>query len=182
MLRRKLRGGLVGVAVALTNEGKVRATRNVFTGEFRNSITHTEERDVVLWGIPANAKNLSLESGFRPHWVPLANIYQWAARKKALSTVTVRTQSRFKNGSRRRKRRTFLAAGVYVGGPGSRLDYGRGFVSGFIGRKFKTWRTQGDSSEFLGAGKVGFSVVQWTVKNRLRGVAPSAFARGYSRG
>lgn len=172
-LRKKLRFGLVGVAVALTNEGKKRATARVDTGELRNSITHAEIGDNVYWGIPRNKKNEALEGGFKPHFVPIGIIGTWA-RRKGVGTVTVK-------GARGRKRK-FLAAGVYVGGPNSRLDYGRGFVGGFYGGRYRTWRTKGSSSEFLRPGTVGFSVVQHTVKNDLQRIAPVAFAAGYDRG
>lgn len=162
-LRRKLTAGLVGVAVALTNEAKLRATRHVDTGERRNSITHTVlPGGSVLWGLPGNAKNAALELGFTPHWVPVGYIGVWA-RRHGLGT-----------------------RGVYVGGPKSRLDTGPGGASGIrmIGRKkvFGRWRTQGEVSRYLAPGKVGHSVLRHTVATRLRVVAPAAFVRGYSRG
>lgn len=169
-LRRKLTAGLVGVAVALTNEAKVRATRHVDTGERRNSITHAELPDgSVIWGLPGNVKNAALELGFRPHWVPVGYIGVWM-RRHGLNKGKL----------------TRRAAGLYVGGPGSRLDTGPGGASGTrrIGNKnvFGRWRTQGEISRYLAPGKVGHSVLRHTVATRLRGVAPAAFVRGYQRG
>jgi hypothetical protein len=167
----------VGVALALTNEAKVRATRHVDTGERRNSITHTVLSDgSVLWGLPGNVKNVALELGFRPHWVPAAYIEVWMRRHG----VGVRRRTR------RLGRRVVRAAGLYVGGPGSWLDTGPGGASGTrrIGNKnvFGRWRTRGEVSRYLAPGKVGHSVLRHTVATRLRVVAPVAFMRGYSRG
>lgn len=168
-LRRKLTAGLVSVAVALTNEAKIRATRHVDTGERRNSITHTELADgSVIWGLPGNAKNAALELGFTPHWVPVGYAEAWMRRHGVGVGRVVK------------------AAGMFVGGPGSRLDSGPGGAAGvrMIGRKkvFGRWRTKGEISRYLSPGKVGHSVLRHTVATRLRVVAPSAFLRGYSRG
>ncbi|PZA08640.1 hypothetical protein [Meiothermus sp. Pnk-1] len=169
-LRRKLTAGLVSVAVELTNEAKVRATRHVDTGERRNSITHAElPNGSVVWGLPGNVKNAALELGFRPHWVPAAYIGVWM-RRHGLN-------------SRKLTRRV---AGLYVGGPGSRLDSGPGGASGIrrIGNKnvFGRWRTRGEVSRYLAPGKVGHSVLRHTVATRLKSIAPAAFVRGYQRG
>lgn len=183
-LKRKLTSGLVGVAVALTNEAKVRATRHVDTGERRNSITHTVlDNGSVLWGLPGNVKNASLELGFRPHWVPAVYIGVWMRRHRLgmgrTTVYSVRTR-------RRLSRRVVTATGLYVGGPGSRLDYGPGGASGErrMGRKtvFTRWKTRGEMSRYIAPGKVGHSVLRHTVATRLRAIAPSAFARGYRRG
>lgn len=183
-LRRKLTAGLVGVAVALTNEAKTRATRHVDTGERRNSITHAVlPNGSVIWGLPGNAKNAALELGFRPHWVPAGYAEPWMRRHKVgvgrVTVYSVKTR-------RKLSRRVVLAAGMYVGGPGSRLDTGPGGASGTrrIGNKnvFGRWRTRGEVSRYLAPGKVGHSVLRHTVATRLRAVAPAAFARGYQRG
>lgn len=183
-LRRKLTAGLVSVAVALTNEAKIRATRHVDTGERRNSITHTELADgSVIWGLPGNAKNAALELGFTPHWVPVGYAEAWMRRHGVgvgrVAVYSVKTR-------RRLSRRVVKAAGMFVGGPGSRLDSGPGGAAGvrMIGRKkvFGRWRTKGEISRYLSPGKVGHSVLRHTVATRLRVVAPSAFLRGYSRG
>lgn len=182
-LRRKLTAGLVGVAVALTNEAKMRATRHVDTGERRNSITHTLlPGGSVIWGLPGNAKNASLELGFRPHWVPAGYIEPWM-RRHGIGVDRVMRSSRAR---RRLSKRVVRAAGLYVGGPGSRLDTGPGGASGTrrIGNRNVSgrWRTKGEMSRFLAPGKVGHSVLRHTVATRLRTIAPVAFIRGYQRG
>lgn len=177
-LRRKLQQGLVGVAVALTNEAKQRATRHLNLGERRNSITHTElPGGGVLWGLPGNIKNIALERGFRPHFVPFRvapGLAVWASR---VGHPSVKGRGR---------RLTRLAAGIYIGGPGSTLDYAVGGATGVrrIGRQnvAGTWTTKGEPSRYLDRGKVGSSVLRWTVGERLKVVAPEAFVRGYRRG
>jgi len=183
-LRRRLQNGLVAVAVELTNQAKVRATRHVDTGERRNSITHTPLADgSVLWGMPRNAKNVALELGFTPHWVPVSYIGPWMRRHGVgmgrVQVYGIRTR-------RASSRLVVKSAGLYVGGPGSRLDTGPGGAGGtrMRGRKrvFGRWRTKGQVDPLLAPGKVGFSVLRWTIRHRLRAIGPAAFARGYSRG
>lgn len=182
-LRRRLMAGLRSVAAELTNQAKQRATRHVDTGELRNSITYTERGNTVLFGLPANAKNVSLELGFRPHWVPLRYIEVWMRRHKIgfrrVTVQSIRTR-------RRSQRRVFAAAGLYVGGPGSTLDYGGSGASGtrMVGRRpvSGTWRTQGERSPYLQPGRVGFSVIRHTVGTRLKAISTEVFLRGYRRG
>jgi hypothetical protein len=177
-LRRKLQRGLVSVAVALTNEAKQRATRHLNLGERRNSITHIElPQGGVLWGLPGNIKNVALERGFRPHFVPFRtapNLAVWASR---VGHPSVRGRG---------KRLTRLAAGIYIGGPGSTLDYAIGGATGVrrIGRRSVTgtWITKGEPSKYLDKGKVGSPVLRWVIGERLKAVAPEAFVRGYRRG
>jgi hypothetical protein len=185
-LRKKLTSGLKSVAVALVNEAKVRATQLVDTGEYRNSITYSETgQGQVLFGLPNNKKNVALELGFKPHFLPVQYAGTWM-RRHGVGIVKARSQSRTKSGKRSTRTRQFLSAGIYVGGPRSRLEYGGGGASGersFYGRKrFLRWRTKGGQSKYLPAGKVGFSVIRHTVRTRARVVAPAAFLRGYSRG
>lgn len=182
-LRKRLMAGLRGVAVELVNQAKVRATRHVDTGEYRNSITFAEKPGFVLFGLPANAKNASLELGFRPHFVPLKHIETWMRRHQVGMAKTTVYSTR----TRRRSRRTVMrATGIYVGGRNSRLDYGPGGARGerVFGRRrvFQTWRTLGQQSRYIAPGKVGFSVIRWTVATRLRAVAVTAFRQGYQRG
>jgi len=183
-LRKRLQSGLVAVAVELTNQAKVRATRRVDTGERRNSITHTALGDgSVLWGMPRNAKNVALELGFTPHWVPGSYITPWMRRHGVgmgrVTVYSIKTR-------RRSSRRAVLAVGLYVGGPASWLDTGPGGASGtrMRGRKriFARWRTRGQVDPLLVPGKVGFSVLRWTTRHQLRAIGSAAFARGYSRG
>lgn len=176
-LRRRLMAGLRGVATELVNQARVRATRHVDTGELRNSITYSEGPGYVLFGLPANAKNVSLERGFRPHFVPFRvapGLAVWASR---VGHPSVKGRGR---------RLTRLAAGIYIGGPGSTLDYAVGGATGVrrIGRQnvAGTWTTKGEPSRYLDRGKVGSSVLRWTVGERLKVVAPEAFVRGYRRG
>lgn len=179
-MRKRLMAGLRGVAIELTNAAKLRATRHVYTGELRNSITHTEVSKYVLFGIPANAKNISLEFGFKPHWVPLRYLGAWMQRNR----VGVRRAAVYSVRTRRRSSRLVVSAtGLYVGGPGSRLDYGIGGASGerVFGRKriIARWNTRGARSKYIASGKVGFSIIRHTVGTHLRAVALPAFIRGY---
>ncbi|MBF6596087.1 MAG: HK97 gp10 family phage protein [Thermaceae bacterium] len=187
-LRRKLRGGLVAVAQELVNQAKVRATAHVDTGELRNSITYSEVPDGVLFGLPDSPKHRALELGFAPHWVPGKYIGGWMGRNKVGQIY--RRSSRSVGSRTRRskplKRAVAMAAGLYVGGPNSTLDYGPGGTSGMMvrgkSRVFKRWMTKGQRSDELTPGKVGFSVVRWTVRRRLRAIAAQAFAQGYRNG
>lgn len=183
-LRKKLSAGLYAVAVELTNQAKVRATRHVDTGERRNSITQSQlPNGSVLWGMPGNAKNAALELGFSPHWVPLRHIEPWMRRNRV---GTQRVAASSLKTRRRTSRVAVVAAGVYVGGPNSRLDFGGGGTGGMRRRgnrsTYQRWQTKGARSQYLTPGKVGHSVLRWTVGTRLRAVAPRAFARGYGRG
>jgi hypothetical protein len=185
-IRKRLTAGLRSVAVALVNEAKIRATGLIDTGEYRNSITYAEiGQGVVLFGLPNNPKNRSLELGFRPHFVPAKYAGTWM-RRHGVGIVKARSQTRLKNGGRSKRTRQFLSAGVYVGGPNSNLEYGGGGASGYRQfwrrREFRRWQTKGGRSQYLPAGKVGYSVIRHTVRTRARLVAPSAFARGYQRG
>lgn len=186
-LRKKLTAGLVGVAVAMTNEAKGLATRHLDTGERRNSITHAVlPSGGVLWGLPRNLKNVSLETGMKPHWVPARYAGVWMQRNK----VGISYRSRFKGDTKRgRKYKTAraVALGVFVGGPGSSLQQGPGQPGGmqFAGkgkRVFRRWSTRGGTSPYLDANKVGHPILQPVVRERLRGLAAAAFTRGYRRG
>jgi hypothetical protein len=177
-IRKRLKRGLVAVAVELTNQAKVRATKLVNTGELRNSITHAVIPNGVIWGIPRNKKNESLEYGFKPHFVPSGIIGGWMKRNR-VGIVSARSSRRLNNGRRSRARTKFLSAGVFVGYKNSRLEQGPGTLSATFFGKRKTWNTKGGKSNLYPAGKVGFSVVRWTIKNRLRAVSATAFARGY---
>lgn len=150
-LRKKNLAGLTAVAVELTNQAKVRATRHVDSGTLRNSVTHDVKTDHVLWGIPLKSAPHAkyLEYGFRPHFVPAQHIALWARRR----------------GVAKSKRFT----GLFVGGRNSSLEHGPGI------------RTRGRRSDLLPPNKVGFSVLRWTVKHRLRPIALPAFARGWRR-
>ena len=185
-LRRKQTAGLVAVAVELTNQAKVRATRNVDTGTRRNSITHTAVGPKVLWGISKRSAPHAphLELGFRPHFVPMRFINLWARRRGVGQVRETSTYSgRRKISSRRYKRARGVRLGIFVGGPGSRLDYGPGGAQAYQlrgrARVLVRYRTKGQKSDLIPPGKVGHSVLRWTVKHRLRAVAPTAFARGY---
>jgi hypothetical protein len=183
-LRRRLLNGLESVAVELTNQAKVRATSHVFTGERRQSITHTRRTNDVLWGMPFSQKNAALEFGFTPHWVPGRYIGTWMQR----NNVGV-TRAPVKRGKRRGKPGRIIATalGLYVGGPNSRLDQGPGQPGGmqFAGgrrRVFRRWNTRGQRSPDLKPNTVGHSVLKWTIRTRLRAISVNAFARGYQRG
>jgi hypothetical protein len=177
-LRKRLKRGLIAVAVELTNQAKVRATKLVDTGELRNSITHAVTPRGVIWGIPRNKKSESLEYGFRPHFVPSGIIGGWMKRNR-VGIVSARSSRFLRNGKRSRAKRQFLGAGVFVGYKNSRLEQGPGTLSAKFFGKRKTWNTKGGKSDLYPAGKVGFSVVRWTIRNRLRAISLSAFARGY---
>jgi hypothetical protein len=168
-LRERHRAGLFAVATALTSEAKRRATRHIDNGTRRNSITQSMTSDGVLWGIPIRSAPhaVYLELGFRPHWVPARHIGLWMRR----------------SGYARAHPR---ARGVFVGGPGSTLDYGGAGAIGTLmrGRRRITasWRTQGQRSQDLPAGTVGSPVLRPTVREDLRRLAPAAFLRGWRRG
>lgn len=168
-LRKKQLNGLYAVGVALTDEAKKRATRHTDNGTRRNSITQTKKDGHVLWGIPLKSAPHApyLELGFKPHFVPKQHIGLWAKRHKL---------------SKRVKR----AGGLYVGGPGSTLQSGRGGASGyqFVGRGKRvrrTWSTKGGKSKYLPNGKVGHPVLVPTA-HKARAIAPRAFIRGFQRG
>ena len=180
ILKQRLMKGLRAVAAELVNRAKIRATSRVDTGELRNSITYTEEEDYVLFGLPANEKNKSLELGFKPHYVPGKYIGVWAKRHGF---------GKPKGASKKRKskkKKTDTGTGLYVGGPGSFLDYGPGGARSvrYVGklRVVRLWVTKGSQSEFIARGKVGFSVIQHTVNKELKGIAADAFLKGYRYG
>lgn len=184
MLRKRLERGLVGVAVELTNQARVRATKHVFSGELRNAVTHSKTNGGVLWGMTGTPKHVALERGFNPHWVPGRIIGTWGARKNV--GVTRATITR---GKRKGKPGRIIAQslGVFVGGPGSTLEQGPGqpgakFYAGGRRLVFRRYNTRGGKSPYLAPNKVGFSILQWTVKTRLRAIAIPAFAQAYSRG
>lgn len=163
-LRRRLGNGLFAVAVRMTDEAKRLATRHVDSGTRRNSITQTRTADGVLWGIPINSAPhaVFLEHGFTPHWVPGRHAALWMRR----------------TGYQRRWPR---AQGVFVGGPGSRLDYGGGGASGYLAgrhRIHRTYPTQGDRNPHLPAGRVGHPILR-PVAAMLPRIAEAAFLRGY---
>jgi hypothetical protein len=176
-MRRKLRSGLRSVAVELVGQAKVRATRHVDQGAYRNSITYSETGKGILFGLPDSPKHRALELGFRPHWVPVRHIGSWMSRHR-VGMARVRSQKR-QNGSRSNRYRQFLGAGVYVGGPNSKLDYGGGGAMGILGKRQRRWATRGQRSKYTAPGKVGFSVIGWTVGTRLKAVGKDAFLRGY---
>jgi hypothetical protein len=169
-MRRRQLNGMFAVAVAMTSESKKLATRHVDNGTRRNSITQTKLSDKVLWGIPKNSAPhaVYLELGFRPHWVPARHIWLWMRR----------------TGFQRRHPK---AKGVFVGGPGSTLDYGGGGATAelFIGYKKRvrrTYRTRGRRSPYIKPGKVGHAILRPVANEQLRHIAPSAFLRGYQNG
>lgn len=167
-LRRRHRAGLFAVAVTMTSEAKRLATRHIDTGTRRNSITQAITAEGVLWGIPVSSAPhaVYLELGFTPHWVPARHTWLWMRR----------------TGYSRRWPR---ARGVFVGGPGSTLDYGGGGATGVLAgrhRLQRTYPTQGRRSPYLPAGRVGSPILRPVVAERLREIAPAAFARGWRRG
>lgn len=176
LLRRKQVAGLKAVAVELTNQAKVRATRHTDRGTRRNSITHTVVGPRVLWGISLQGAPHAryLELGFRPHFVPLRYVKLWARRTGVPTTRRVRGRRRGKP-----------VKGIFVGGPGSRLDYGPGGAQAYQfrgrARVLTRYHTRGQRSNLIPPGKVGHSVLRWTVKHRARAVAPQAFLRGFQR-
>ena len=153
-LRRKQTAGLVAVAVELTNQAKVRATRNVDTGTRRNSITHTAVGPKVLWGISlASAPHASyLELGFPSSLCSHAVHQSLGAppgRGSASGNVHLHAGKR-KVSSRRYKRVRAVRLGIFVGGPGSRLDYGPGGAQAYQfkgrARVLVRYRTKGQKS------------------------------------
>lgn len=188
-LRRRHIAGLTAVAVELTNQAKVRASRHVDNGTLRNSITHTPQEARVLWGIPLRSAPHAqyLELGFKPHWVPMRHIHLWA-RRRGVGQIR---QTSIRSGGRTVARKSFkraraVAMGVFVGGPGSTLEHGPGGaqMQQFRGRNRRIsvrYATRGGRSDLIPANKVGFSVLRWTVKHRARAVALPAFARGWRR-
>jgi hypothetical protein len=192
-LRRKHEAGLLAVARTLSGYAKERATQHVDVGTYRNSITETsitnEGRTEVLWGISLVGAPYApyLEFGFRPHWTPARYIGVWMQRHGVGVQKTARVVSGGRTVARRRyKTARAVAMGLYVGGPGSTLDYGPGGATGKLfgaGGKLqtKTWKTKGRESAYLKPGKVGFAIVRWTVDNHARQIGPEAFRRGWAR-
>lgn len=193
-LRRRHESGLLAVARSLSGVAKTRATKHVDVGTVRNSITQTstttEGHTEVLWGISLIGAPYQkyLEFGFRPHWTPARYIGVWMQRHGAGTSTRTRTISKGVTVARGRYKSTrAVALGLYVGGPGSTLDYGPGGASGKLfgkGGKLttKTWKTKGQESAYLKAGKVGFSIVQWTVDHHSQAAAADAFRRGWAHG
>ncbi|GEM47212.1 hypothetical protein [Deinococcus cellulosilyticus] len=170
--RRRMQAGLVAVAVELTQLAKVRATQHVNNGTLRNSITHAVQGDGwVYWGVAVSAAPhaVSLELGFKPHWVPVNKISDWM-RRNGVGIISVK-------GNRGRARK-FLAAGVFVGGPKSTLD-GNGTITAKFGKAGTKSYTLPHRSAFLRPGTVGFSVLRHTVETKGKSVAPAAFLRGF---
>lgn len=169
LLRRKLVAGLSAIGGDLVGLARTRQTRHVDVGTLRNSITHTEKGMTVLFGVSLRTAPHAryLERGFRPHWTPARYISLWARRTRVPLQGSARNP------------------GLFVGGPGSTLDYATGGATARFRRGRRTikltYRTQGEESPYLARGKVGFSVIRHTVDNHLRDVAPRAFMRGYSR-
>lgn len=184
-LRKRLQRGLVGVAVELTNQARVRATKHVFTGELRNATTHTSlSNGTVLWGMTGTAKHVALERGFNPHWVPGRIIGTWGARKNVGVTRATVTRGKRKGKPGRILSQTL---GIFVGGPGSTLEQGPGqpgakFYAGGRRLVFRRYNTKGGKSPYLAPNKVGFSILQWTIKTRLRAVSVKAFTQAYKAG
>lgn len=193
-LRRKHENGLLSVARTLSGFAKERATKHVDVGTLRNSITETsvttEGRTEVLWGISLVGAPYAkyLEHGFAPHWTPARYIGVWMQRHGAGVQKTARVVSGGRTVARRRyKTARAVALGLYVGGPGSTLDYGPGGAKGKLfgaGGKLveKTWSTKGQESAYLKPGKVGFAIVRPTVHDHARAIGPEAFRRGWNRG
>lgn len=159
-LEAKLRNGLVFVARALTADARKRATRNVDQGQRRNAITHLVEGNTVLWGIPKGSAPHALylePPGYKPHFVPARHLGSWPRR----------------HGLKESK-------GLYVGGPGSSLQYGGAGARGRIGRgPVRTWQTKGGRSKYLANGNVGSPAVVPAWRELDPSKRRSAFLRGY---
>jgi len=169
-LRRRQTAGFEQVARELSRLAKLRATRISDTGRRRNSVTHTVlPEGGVLWGIPVSAapQAVYLEHGFAPHWVPGKYVSLWAKREG------VSLQGGKRN------------PGLFIGGPGSTLDYADGGAQtdrlfGPGGKRtLRTYLTKGQSSKYLDRGKVGHSILQYTAQEHGRRIAPQAFLRGF---
>ncbi len=176
-LREKMRRGLRRTAAELTREAKKRGRRHVDTGRLRQAVTYDDgPRGTVLWGYSlADAPHAKpLELGFRPHWVPARYVGRWMQRHG----VGVSRRA----GGRAYKTIRAVALGLYVGGPGSSLQYGGSAASGRIGNREDAWTTRGGRSRFLPAGKVGFPLLRETVAGASRTRLMAAFKRGWSRG
>lgn len=185
-IKTALMSGLTGVAIALTAEAKIRATKNLDNGTRRNSITHVKQENAVLWGIPKNQAPhaVLLEQGFKPHWVPMRYISLWARRHGVGQVYATRI-----NGRRVRtyKQARATKLGVFVGGPNSSLQYGGAGATAmqFRGRGRRvsvTYPTPAGRSPYLPAGKVGSPILQPTIKEDLARVGRKAFIAGFKRG
>jgi len=180
-LQRRLRQGLRRVAAELTADAKRRASRHVFTGALRQAITYADgPGHSVLWGIALGQAphGRYLELGFRPHWVPARYIGRWMQRVG----VGVSREA----GGRRYKTIRAVALGLYVGGPGSTLEYGGAGARGrlFAGRGKlieQTWPTAGGHSPYLPDGAVGYPVLRPTVAKASKQRLMAAFKRGWER-
>jgi len=181
-LRKRLRNGLRGVAAHLTMRARLYASKHVDTGALRQAITYSDGPGLsVLWGISLRhaPHGKYLELGFRPHWVPARYIGRWMQRHRVGVT--------FRAGGKEYKSIRAVALGLYVGGPGSTLEYGG---AGARGRLFspggrlmeRTWATKGGRSEFLPQGKVGFPILRPTLKKTPKAALRGAFLRGYRKG
>lgn len=190
--RRRRQAGLYAVAVELTTRAKVLATKHVDNGTRRNSITQTRAEDgsSVLWGIPlASAPHAEyLEYGFKPHWVPARYIGLWMQRRGV--GVSRQTLSRSGRGAftihRTYKTVRSVAMGLYVGGPGSRLQSAPGGTSGYLfaghGKRARlTWTTQGGESTYLKKGTVGHPILQ-PIGAEAHTVPLDVYRRGFERG
>lgn len=191
-LRRKQQAGLYAVAVELTNRAKVIATRHSDNGTRRNSITQTKSDDgrSVLWGIPTGAAPHAqyLELGFTPHWVPGRHIGLWMTRNNVgsgqVAHATLHGVTRRKRYTSRRTLKTVRsqALGLFVGGPGSTLQYGGGgaTMTQFHGpRRIRvTYRTKGGKSKFLKGGKVGHPILQPAAET-IRSIPIETYKRGF---
>lgn len=184
-LRKAHLEGLHSLAVEMTNRSKQRATRHNDNGIRRNSVTQTKRLSDVLWGIPLSVAPHAryLELGFSPHFVSIQNIGTWMQRNR-VGYVRVRSHTKLKSGKRSRKYRTFLGAGIYVGGFNSRLQTAPGGTTGVRIRGKKrlrsSWYTRGGVSKFLPNGKVGHPILK-PVAAEVKSFSSRAFIRGFSR-
>lgn len=191
--RRRNQNGLYAVAVEMSNRAKLLATRHTDNGTRRNSITQAKTSDgrQVLWGIPIKSAPHAphLEFGFRPHWVPGRYIGLWMQR----NGVGVGFQRMNRSAGERRwtrskplKRIQTVQLGLYVGGPGSRLQHAPGGTRGRLfgkGGKLVTqfWMTRGGSSPWLRPHKVGHPILQPVARQAVT-IPTTVFARGFARG
>lgn len=191
-LRRRQQNGLYAVGVELTNRAKVLATRHTDNGTRRNSITQTKSQDgrSVLWGIPEKAAPhaVHLELGFKPHWVPGKYVGLWMSRKGVGVRFkhATRTEAGTYRSSRKYKTARSMAMGVFVGGPGSKLDYARGGARGRLFAKggklrVRTYTTQGSSSRYLRSGTVGHPILQPTAE-QITSIPLEVYKRGFLAG
>lgn len=175
------RAGLVEAAKVLTSEAQKRLLeRDQDTGTTYRAIGHRTQGNSVQWGIvqPAPAAPY-LEYGFRPHFVPVQYIGGWM-RRRGVGIVKVRSQRQriLKPKRQRYRHRTFLAAGVYVGGPNSTLKSSPAGTRGRLGRKMRFWRTKGGSSPYLRPGRVGWPFLRPAIKETPKQLLLQRMAAG----